>query len=192
MARTLSGSRREPDKARPTRHTTQLIKPMWREPCEVRVVALRRPRRIDGFPYVGVHRYSLRFSTYARSRLFVDPVAVRSAHAQILRTAGEDQFAVLAHCHMPDHVHLVLEGTSGPSDLQRFVKVSKQRVDYVFRTELGIRSTWQEGYYERVLRSDQATDVVVRYVLENPVRAGLVKRAEDYSFSGAMFWPSPF
>ena len=29
-------------------------------------------------------------------------------------------------------------------------------------------------------------------VLENPVRAGLVKRAEDYSFSGAMFWPSPF
>ena len=90
---------------------------------------------------------------------------------------------------MPDHIHLVVEGKAETSDLRRFAKVSKQRVDYIFRTGLGIRNTWQEGYYERVLRSDQATDVVVRYVLENPVRAGLVKRAEDYPFSGALFWP---
>ena len=153
---------------------------------------LRRPRRIEGFPYVGFYRYSLRFSTYARRRLFVaqDPFSV--AHEQILRTADEGKFAVLAHCYMPDHVHLVLEGKSESSDLRRFVKVSKQRVDYVFRTQLSIRTTWQEGYYERVLRSDEATVAVVRYVLENPVRAGLVERAEDYPFSGAMFWPEPF
>jgi putative transposase len=117
---------------------------------------------------------------------------VTVAHAQILRTAGEHQFAVLAHCYMPDHIHLVLQGEAVTSDLRRFVKVSKQRVDYAFRTKLGARTTWQEGYYERVLRSDQATDVVVRYVLENPVRAGLVKRAEDYPFSGAIFWPAGF
>ncbi len=54
---------------------------------------------------------------------------------------------------------------------------------------LGFRGLWQEGYYERVLRSDEATETVVRYVLDNPVRAGLVQRAEDYSFSGAMSWP---
>jgi len=93
---------------------------------------------------------------------------------------------------MPDHIHLVLEGKAETSNLRRFVKVSKQRVDYIFRTELGIRGTWQEGYHGRVLRSDQATEVVVRYVLENPVRAGLVTRAEDYPFSGAMFWPAGF
>jgi putative transposase len=150
---------------------------------------LRRPRRVDGFPYVGIYRYSLRFGTHARRRLFVAPSPVTAAHEQILRTAREDQFAILAHCYTPDHLHLVLEGTSGSSDLRRFVEVSKQRVDYVFRTQLGIRSTWQEGYYERVLRCDEATEIVVRYVLENPVRAGLVMRAEDYPYSGAMFWP---
>ena len=153
---------------------------------------LRRPRRVDGFPYVGFYRYSLRFSTRARKRIFVEPAPFTTAHAQILRTSDEDAFAVLAHCYMPDHVHLVLEGKSESSDLRRFVKVSKQRVDYVFRTQLSIRTTWQEGYYERVLRSDEATDAVVRYVLENPVRAGLVERAEDYPYSGAMFWPEHF
>ena len=93
---------------------------------------IRRPRRVDGFSYLGIHRYSLRFATHARRYLFVDPSAVASAHVQILRTAGEDQFAVLAHCYMPDHIHLVVEGKAETSDLRRFVKVSKQRVDYTF------------------------------------------------------------
>jgi REP element-mobilizing transposase RayT len=74
--------------------------------------------------------------------LFVDPPTVERAHAEILRTATEDQFAVLAYCFMPNHLHLVVEGGSPTSDLRRFAKVSKQRVDYVFRTQLGIRSTW--------------------------------------------------
>ena len=93
---------------------------------------------------------------------------------------------------MPDHVHLVIEGTHEGSDLCRFVKIAKQRVAYVFRTERRISSTWQEGYYERVLRSDEATDVVIRYVLENPVRALIVARAEEYLHSGALFWPEHF
>ena len=65
----------------------------------------------------------------------------------------------------------------------------KQRAAYVFRTRFRVPLMWQEGYYERVLRSDDATDVVVRYVLDNPVRAGLVSRHEDYPFMGATYWP---
>lgn len=93
---------------------------------------------------------------------------------------------------MPDHVHLVVEGTTETSDLRRFVKVVKQRVAYVFRTARNISTTWPERYYERVLRSNEATDTVVRCVLDNPVRGGLVVQAEDYAFSGAMFWPEHF
>jgi REP element-mobilizing transposase RayT len=90
---------------------------------------------------------------------------------------------------MPDHLHLVLEGCDDRSDLRRFAKVAKKRVAYVFRTQFGIPSVWQEGFYDHVLRSDEATDVVVRYVLDNPVRGALVRRAEDYPFSGAKYWP---
>jgi putative transposase len=124
--------------------------------------------------------------------LFADPVKVGIALRQIRRTADEEQFAVLAYCFMPDHVHLVVEGTHETSDLRRFIKVSKQRVAYVLRTERNTCSVWQDGCYERVLRSREATDIVIRYVLENPVRARLVFQAEDYPYSGVLFWPEHF
>ncbi|MBI2189477.1 MAG: transposase [Acidobacteria bacterium] len=114
------------------------------------------------------------------------------AHRQIRRTADEEQFAVLAYCFMPDHVHLVVGGTHETSDLRRFVKVSKQRVAHALNTARRISPTWQEGFYERVLRSAEATDVVIRYVLDNPVRAGMVAKAEDYPYSGVLFWPEHF
>ena len=101
----------------------------------------------------------------------------------------EEQFAILAFCFMPDHLHLVLEGLADTSDLRRCVKIARQRVAYLFRRRLAVAMVWQDGYYEHVLRSDATADAIVRYVLDNPVRAGLVTRAELYPFSGAQYWP---
>jgi len=42
---------------------------------------------------------------------------------------------------------------------------------------------WQDGYHERVLRDEETTRQVIDYMLNNPVRAGLVQNAIDYPFS---------
>ena len=89
---------------------------------------------------------------------------------------------------MPDHVHLVIEGLAETSDLRRFVKVSKQRVAFAFRTKFFVPYIWQEGYYERVLRDDEATEVVVMYVFNNPVRGGLARTPWEYPYSGGIYW----
>jgi hypothetical protein len=44
---------------------------------------------------------------------------------------------------------------------------------------------WQDGYYDRILRSDEQTIVVARYILDNPARAGLAARFDRYPFSGS-------
>jgi len=88
---------------------------------------------------------------------------------------------------MPDHVHLVVEGLTDAADMRRFVKIAKQRVVYSLREEHAVRDVWQEGYHDWVLRAEQRTEDVIRYVLENPVRARLVERPEDYPFSGSAF-----
>ena len=44
-------------------------------------------------------------------------------------------------------------------------------------------SLWQDGYFDRVLRRDDDSTVVVRYMLENPVRAGLARQPEDHPFT---------
>jgi len=42
-----------------------------------------------------------------------------------------------------------------------------------------------EGFHDRVLRDEDDTAAVVRYILENPLRAGLVQGAADYPWIGS-------
>ncbi len=85
---------------------------------------------------------------------------------------------------MPDHVHLALEGRSPTSDLRRLVGCWKQETGYWFSRGAG-KSLWLPGYHDLVLRDNQATVNAVRYVLENPVRAGLARRIGEYPFAGS-------
>ena len=88
---------------------------------------------------------------------------------------------------MSDHLHLLVEGQSDDADLIAFARDIKQRVAYrQLRTRR--ERVWQKGYYERVLRDDEATLTVARYILANPVRKGLVREPRDYAFSGSAVW----
>ena len=135
-----------------------------------------RPTRLKNFPYTGKYHYSLCFTTNARRRVFESRELASATIDQIQRTCELEMFVVLAYCVMLDHVHLVLEGLTERSDLRRCVKLTKQRVECVARKQFQICRLWQKGYYERVLRSRHAVEDAARYVLENPVRAGLARR----------------
>src|SRR5262249_14180210 len=90
----------------------------------------------------------------------------------------------LTECYMPDHLHLLLEGAHGTSDLRRCIKDLKQRTAYHARRVHGVE-LWQDGYHERVLRQDEDVATYADYIIQNPVRAGLVIRPDDspYAFS---------
>ena len=143
-----------------------------------------RPRRLDGFDYTGPQRYFLTICTFERRRHFTDTSVVTSVHDQILRTAMEFEFAILAYCFMPDHLHLLAEGTTENSRLEPFAALAKQRAAFATRTLLGAR-LWQKGYFERVLRGEDDTFTVARYVVQNPVRAGLARSPDEYPFTGS-------
>ena len=76
----------------------------------------------------------------------------------------------------------VLAGQSGGSDFCRCIKLAKQRASYA-AIRLGFGQLWQSGYYDRIVRQDDDLQKYVDYILQNPVRAGLVKRASDYPFA---------
>ena len=143
-----------------------------------------RPRRLDGFNYTGPQRYFLTICTFERRRHFIEATLVTRVHEQILRTAAEFGSAILAYCFMPDHLHLLVEGTAEHSDLRAFVALAKQRAAFAMRRILANR-LWQKGYFERVLRDDDDTFNVARYVVQNPLRAGLVQSPFDYPFMGS-------
>ena len=143
-----------------------------------------RPRRLPAFSYVGCQRYFLTLCAFERRRHFVLADAIAAIHAEFLRTSADCWFEILAYCFMPDHVHLLVEGMSDRSDLTAFVPTAKQRAAHVARQSIHGR-LWQAGYFERVLRDDDDTINVARYVVQNPVRAGLVRSPGEYLFLGS-------
>jgi REP element-mobilizing transposase RayT len=85
---------------------------------------------------------------------------------------------------MPDHLHLVLAATGESSDFRYFMANWKQRAGYQHKQRTRT-SLWQESYFDHVLRDDEELNRAVRYVLENPVRKGLVRAFDEYPFSGS-------
>ena len=60
----------------------------------------------------------------------------------------------------------------------------RQRSGFHFKQTAG-ESLWQDGFYEHVLRSDEAYLPIAAYVLANPIRAGLCETIDAYPFSGS-------
>jgi len=142
------------------------------------------PPRIAGFSYDGSHRYLLTFTAFRRSRFFCTPQIVEDLLVQFRHSASVEQFEMLAHCFMPDHVHLLVAGIAETACLRRFVTRAKQQTGYRFAASTGQR-LWQVGFYDHVLRDDEETIAVVRYILANPIRGGLTMAIGEYPFAGS-------
>ncbi len=85
---------------------------------------------------------------------------------------------------MPDHVHLLVQGRDAASDLRAFVHLAKQRTAFVY-ARTSRRKLWQPSYWDRVLRDEESTWSVIRYMCDNPARAQLVRTAREYEFLGS-------
>ena len=145
------------------------------------------PRHLRAFDYIGLHRYFLTFCTFERRPHFLQAANVDIAHDQILRAAVANKFSIHTYCYMPEHVHLVVEAEHDDCDLKCFVARAKQYSGFHFKRATA-SALWQRYGYERVLRNEESTIAVARYVIENPVRAGMVASPADYPFWGSSTW----
>jgi putative transposase len=131
-----------------------------------------------------MQRYSLTLCTFKREKRFTCREVVEPARSQLLQSAARFQFEIPAYCFMPDHLHILAVGEALNSDLAVFTSAMKQQTGFHFKKAQG-KSLWQDGYYDRILRNDEQTIVVARYILDNPVRAGLSGTFDTYPFSGS-------
>jgi putative transposase len=86
---------------------------------------------------------------------------------------------VLAAIVMPDHLHVIVAPTkSREAKLGNFSAALKRWM----REELKASWKWQAGCFDRLLRSNESLHDKWLYVQENPVRAGLVQRWEEWPY----------
>jgi REP element-mobilizing transposase RayT len=111
--------------------------------------------------------------------------------------AAIEEQAELGHCinHawvlMPDHVHWLLSLTD-TRPLGQVVAASKaSSARALKRTGLVERSPWQPKYYEHRVRTDEDLQSQARYLVANPLRAGLAARLADYPWWWAQWAALP-
>ena len=85
---------------------------------------------------------------------------------------------------MPDHIHLF--AGFGPESIlvSAWIKSLKNTISKTLTNATFYAPHWEKGFFDRVIRSQESCEQKWLYVKENPVRARLVKSAEDWSYAG--------
>lgn len=92
---------------------------------------------------------------------------------------------ILAYCLMPNHFHLVLYPHRN-GDLQKFmqwVTLTHTQRWHIQNKTIGSGHLYQGRYKSFLIQKDRHLIAVIRYVERNPLRAKLVKKAENWNFS---------
>jgi putative transposase len=94
------------------------------------------------------------------------------------------QLEILAYCLMTTHIHQVLLPRDGEG-LGRMLQTVSMRHSQAINAKQGWKGhLWQGRYFSTAL-DEKHLWAAIRYVEQNPVRAGMVERAQDYRWSSA-------
>jgi REP element-mobilizing transposase RayT len=123
--------------------------------------------------------YLLTTDTLDREPLFADFALGRLVVHQFRRTQELGLANSLAWVAMPDHFHWLIELKN--CSLRRLLGETKSLAAREVNRCTGTSGPiWQQGYHDRALRMEDDLVKMARYVVANPLRAGLVAKMGDY------------
>lgn len=115
--------------------------------------------------------------TRNREIFFGDPAVAREAVETLYRVQQRHPFFLYGFVVMPDHCHFLMK-VRWPEKISAIMNVYKSGLTF----NTGIRPLWQRGFHMQVPYDLQGA---LRYIHENPVRAGIADSPEAYPWSSA-------
>lgn len=123
--------------------------------------------------------YLITTVTKNRQLFFSDPQLGMFVAQQFEEADADGVVCSLAWVVMPDHFHWLVELRQ--KTLSEIAARTKSKSTHLVNKALGrTGSIWQRGFHDRALRREEDLKSAARYVVMNPVRAGLVRRVKDY------------
>jgi putative transposase len=142
----------------------------------------RRPRYL--LPETGYFHLTTRSA--GGIRIFRDTEDARLFLALLGRVVRVGRWAADAFCLMGTHYHLVCHGNR--DDISAAEHRLNGRYAQLFNERHGRRGhLFGDRYATRMIESEEHLEAAARYVLLNPVRAGLCRRPADWPWSGSRF-----
>jgi REP element-mobilizing transposase RayT len=125
--------------------------------------------------------YHITFTTINREQVFKDFDKARIVINMLKQSDQLQQTNTLAFVVMPDHIHWLMQLLEKQT-LGNVVKAIKSKNTI----QLG-QKIWQAGFYDHAIRKDEDIQNIARYIVANPIRAGLVTKVGDYPHWDAIY-----
>jgi putative transposase len=131
--------------------------------------------------------YHVTIATRRRCPVFDDFVAGCAAARSFTLEASLGDATLMAWVLMPDHAHWLLQlGTR--DTLARVVgRMKACSAREVNRTTARSGPLWDRAYHDHALRQEEDLASIARYIVANPLRAGLVTSVRNYPFWDAIW-----
>ena len=133
--------------------------------------------------------FSITICTDNRRMLFSN----RTLAGKIADTLSSGPFGRLtkhyAWCLMPDHLHLLISPVA--ENLIPLISGWKSYTANLLMKHGVQNRCWQRGFYDHALRNEEDINKVAEYIVNNPVRAGIVEKWGDYPFSWHKWMKEP-
>ena len=125
------------------------------------------------------------FVTFTTNHRWKLPASARDILLDVCLKENGTKLDLHAAVVMPDHAHLLFTPSRGPDgwsyslpEIMHAIKgASAWRINHLLNRAGPV---WQAEFFDHVLRSNDSLAEKVEYVCENPVRAGLVKKENEY------------
>jgi REP element-mobilizing transposase RayT len=145
---------------------------------------IEKKHRLPREAYRGFVRASFTACIENRRDYFITKEDFEIHQGHLLRALSKHNCASEVHLFMPDHLHVIITGLSEFSDVYGAMKLFKQYSGFwLGRNRHEIH--WQEDFHDHILRQEEGLAKLITYILNNPVRAGICERWEDYPFKGS-------
>jgi putative transposase len=118
-----------------------------------------------------------------RGRPFDDPRVAAMVCEAVEYYATKLGHRLYGYCLMPDHLHVLLSpGSSGVSVLE-WSRQFKSLTTSKYRKQTTTPVLWQRSAFDHVCRKAETAEAVLGYIIENPCRAGLAERWQDWPWT---------
>jgi|SRR5689334_14537403 len=144
----------------------------------------RRVARLNSENYLGCQPYFITICCDHRKPYLSNAETARGVLNVLFDCASNSSFALHAYCLMPDHLHLLVQGSSDRANLLEFIRVFKSRTAFEFRRQSRVR-LWEKSFHDHILRSGDPLEDIAIYIWSNPVRKRLCVHPEEFPFSGS-------
>ncbi len=122
-----------------------------------------------------------------RNYIFKSDVDKQRFMEIMLEKKDRDRYFLHAFCLMDNHVHLMLrEGSEDVATLMKRITVSY--VHYFNKKYKRVGHLFQDRFKSEAVEQDSYLLTLARYIHQNPVKAGMVKRAFDYEWSSYNYY----